>query len=580
MSSPVVDTARPPNAWTRIADVRRRDVVIILPLTALAALGCSLWLGPVAAGGWFVAICALLGISQLLCRWIAGHPNPDRRAEWGLAAFTFFYTAAYSLLPLMLVLTGRSNAIIAGMAIIGGVAISSTGEYVHSRRIGGAALAALFCVTVVTGFLRAGPEEWLGVTIAVIAVLSFFAYILQYAAHRERAERAVAAALVSAEAANAAKSAFLATMSHEIRTPLNGVLGMVQVMANDPLEPRQRERLEVLRQSGETLTVILNDILDLSRIEAGKMPLDSTPFALDQVVGPVVETFAPQAAAKGLVLETRVSDAASETLQGDAVRLRQIVGNLVSNAVKFTDAGEVRVEADWRDGLLVIMVRDTGPGIARDAAERLFGDFVQLDESATRRHGGTGLGLSICRKLARLMGGDIRLDSRPGEGSEFTVELPMARIAAGAEPATSRPSAQPPPVGSRALRLLAAEDNAVNRMVLSALLEPAGITPVFAVDGAAALEAWRTADWDVVLMDVQMPVMDGLEATRAIRGLEAEQGRARTPIIGLTANGMSHQKAEMTAAGMDGLVVKPIVVAELYEAINAAVEVPPLRAAS
>ncbi|MBP6877804.1 MAG: PAS domain S-box protein [Phenylobacterium sp.] len=371
-----------------------------------------------------------------------------------------------------------------------------------------------------------------------------------------------------ANAANVAKSAFLATMSHEIRTPLNGVLGMAQAMERDELSSRQRERLGVVRQAGETLLVLLNDLLDLSRIEAGRLELEDGVVDIVALMQGAQSTFGPLAAEKGLALELEVEPALKGVWGGDPTRVRQIVHNLISNAVKFTAEGWVRARALRRAGKLVIEVADTGPGIAAERQGALFQKFVQEDASTTRRYGGSGLGLAICRELTDLMGGTIAVASQPGAGASFTVVLPLVRAKAAPEPAPEAPALAP----AGDMRVLAAEDNPINRLVLKTLLSQVGVDLRCVEDGAAAVAAAQEGGWDVILMDVQMPVMDGPSAARAIREREAEQGLARTPIIALTANAMAHHEAEYLAAGMDVLVPKPVELERLIGAIAAVME--------
>ncbi|HEX4199424.1 MAG TPA: ATP-binding protein [Caulobacteraceae bacterium] len=387
--------------------------------------------------------------------------------------------------------------------------------------------------------------------------------------HEKRAELALAKARDDAEAANRAKSLFLATMSHEIRTPLNGVLGMAQAMAMDELTPLQRERLGVVHASGEALLAILNDVLDLAKIEAGKLEIEDIEFDLDEVARGAHQAFTAQANAKGLSFDLDIGDAQG-VYRGDPTRLRQILYNLVSNALKFTDRGEIRVTARWKDQRLALAVTDTGVGIPADRLEVLFNRFDQADASTTRRFGGTGLGLAICRELAEMMGGSIDVESTLGFGSTFTVALPLQRVGDG-KSSTALPAAPAPEdkACGLELRVLAAEDNTVNQLVLKTLLHQVGVDPVVVSNGAEAVAAWEDGDWDVILMDVQMPKMDGPTATRAIRELELSLGRRRTPILALTANVMSHQLAEYIAAGMDGHVAKPIQAARLFEALAA-----------
>ena len=402
---------------------------------------------------------------------------------------------------------------------------------------------------------RGEPETRLGVLVDIT--------------QRKKAEQALFAAIAEAEAANRAKSDFLATMSHEIRTPLNGVLGMARAMAADDLSPTQRERLEVVRQSGEALLALLNDVLDLSKVEAGKLELDVEPFDLVELAKGAHATFLGVAQAKGLSLELEVEDAARGTYLGDVTRVRQILSNLISNALKFTDHGGARVAIAARKKGFAIKVTDTGIGISPDGVARLFRKFEQADTSTTRRFGGTGLGLAICRQLAEMMNGRVRVASKLGAGTTFTVTLPLRKLE-GVASTPVTPAAEAEPTEPQVLRVLAAEDNKVNQLVLRTLLNQAGVEPTIVEDGLQAVEAWERGDWDVILMDVQMPVMDGPAAARTIRQREAVTGRALTPIIALTANVMSHQVREYEAAGMNGWVAKPIEVAQLFASLEGA----------
>ncbi|MHB8529205.1 MAG: ATP-binding protein [Caulobacteraceae bacterium] len=394
---------------------------------------------------------------------------------------------------------------------------------------------------------------------------------------RKRAERDLMLAKDAAEAANRAKSAFLATMSHEIRTPLNGVLGMAQAMAAEKLSGVQRGRLDVIRQSGEMLLAILNDVLDLAKIEAGKLVLEKGRFDIGELAQGALAAFAGVAKERGLAFELGVEADAVGVYLGDSTRVRQILYNLISNGLKFTKRGGVKVRVSRAEGSLVVQVSDTGIGITEKQLTRLFHKFEQADATTTRRFGGTGLGLAIGREHAELLGGAITADSVVGKGATFTVRLPIARVAeARARRAAAAVPANGPASSPRAgpVRVLAAEDNAINQLVLETLLKQAGFDLTVVADGAAALAAWEAGEWDVILMDVQMPEMDGPTAARLIRAREAATGRARTPIVALTANAMSHQVAEYMEAGMDGVVPKPIEVARLFAALEAALEPP------
>ena len=391
---------------------------------------------------------------------------------------------------------------------------------------------------------------------------------------RKGAERALIGAKEDAEAATRAKSAFLATMSHEIRTPLNGVLGMAQALAAGHLAPAQREQLEVIRQSGETLLTVLNDLLDLSKIEAGRLELEEAEFDIGTVAKSAYDAFSTIAAEKGLSFALAVTPAATGHYRGDATRVRQVLNNLISNALKFTESGGVAVTVARRRRAITLTVVDTGIGISPTQQAALFQKFAQADASTTRRFGGSGLGLAICRELTELMGGRVEVKSAEGQGSTFVATLPLPRVrrpVVAAVPAGKHAGlASPRSANGAALRVLAAEDNPMNQMVLKTLLEQFGIEPVIVGDGVDAVAAWEASDWDVILMDVQMPRMDGPTATRFIRERELAQRRPRTPIVALTANAMTHQVNEYLAAGMDGFVAKPIEVQRLYAALEAA----------
>jgi len=384
----------------------------------------------------------------------------------------------------------------------------------------------------------------------------------------------------AAEAANVLKSHFLANMSHEIRTPLNGVLTMAQIMAAaGDLAPEQRGRLEVIRQSGETLLTVLNDILDLSKIEAGRMELEDVEFDTAELAKRLEVIHSPAAVNKGLAFSVNMTAKAGGVRRGDPARLQQILNNLVSNAVKFTATGEVRVVVDGEgeDGGsgLRITVTDTGIGVPTDKLESLFQKFSQVDSSTTRRFGGTGLGLAICRELAQIMGGSVWAESIEGVGSTFFFTMPALRVrAAAAAAAAANPSPSAPAEAVEAasegpaLRILAAEDNPTNQLVLRTVMSMFGLEVEIVSDGAKAVEAWSRNRYDLILMDIQMPVMDGITATKTIRAAEVREGRPRMPIIALSANAMNHQVDEYLAAGMDMHVAKPIDLAKLREALS------------
>ena len=378
----------------------------------------------------------------------------------------------------------------------------------------------------------------------------------------------------AAEAANRLKSQFLANMSHEIRTPLNGVLGMAQAMEIDDLSPDQADRLRVIRDSGESLLQVLNHVLDISKIEAGKLDLCPVQFDVWTLVSGACATFAEAASAKGIGLDFAIAEEALGVWCGDEVRIRQVLLNLMSNAVKFTDQGQVRLDVERDEEGLSFAVRDSGVGIDEAHLPKLFQKFSQVDDSNTRRFGGTGLGLAICRELSTLMGGDIVVHSTPGAGSVFRLNLPLSFAGMELAETAADPVSmiRPTPLGDQPVRILAAEDNPANQKVLAALLAPLGARLTIVNNGLEVVEAWKKSGCDLVLMDIQMPEMGGVEASGRIRAAEIELGLPPVPIIALSANAMRHQVEEYLAAGMTAHVAKPIRLAELYAALRAALE--------
>ena len=400
----------------------------------------------------------------------------------------------------------------------------------------------------------------------------------------ERLAAELAEAVAAAQAASRAKSQFLANMSHEIRTPLNGVIGMTELLLRTSLTPAQHEYVETARLSGDALLGLVNNVLDLSKIEAGRVEIEAVPFALDTLIEEVVAPFREAALDRGVVIAVQLPNGVPRRLVGDPYRLRQVLTNLLGNAVKFTERGRVaiRVEVERAEGaaeagageagqvVLAFTVEDTGPGIPDDQQVRIFDAFAQADGTMTRRYGGTGLGLAISRHLCELMGGSISVRSTLGQGATFRFTARFATAAAGARISAAVSSASPGDAAEERCmdtRVLLVEDNRVNQQVALGMLARIGCAVETAANGREALERLAAASFDVVLMDCHMPEMDGFEATAAIRAREAVGGR-RTPIVALTANAIEGDRERCLAAGMDDYLAKPIRLADLRRVVE------------
>jgi signal transduction histidine kinase/DNA-binding response OmpR family regulator len=388
-------------------------------------------------------------------------------------------------------------------------------------------------------------------------------------------------AMRTALAASQAKSDFLANMSHELRTPMNGLLGMLDVTLDSALEEEQRENLETAQRSAYSLLALLNDILDLSKIEAGRMMVEKIPFPLRTVLDDCVKSFQPRAAQKKIALHFNIDAGAPKTVMGDPLRLRQIVTNLLSNAMKFTERGFVAVtvctqpvEDSPGSKQISVQVRDTGTGIEKDKLDTIFEKFTQADGSITRKYGGTGLGLAITKRLVELQDGQVTVESEPGVGSTFTITVPYQVIEAGAPDAGERAGEMPARAASHAdlpariPRILVVEDNVVNQRVVLAILRKKNYKMELAADGREALNLLEASEpFDLVLMDIQMPVLDGLETTRLIR---KEARWAALPILAMTAHAMTGDRERCLQAGMNGYISKPIQAAHLIATIERA----------
>jgi len=417
-----------------------------------------------------------------------------------------------------------------------------------------------------------GKQLWLECRILPIEIDGEGHILAQFVdlTERRQSEAELRQAKDKAEAANEAKSGFLAMMSHEIRTPMNGVMGMAQILMSSDLPAAERAYGAAILRSAESLLRVINDILDFSKIEAGKTELETIPFEPHRLVAETVDAFSRQAAAKGLALTSSVPTDIPPWFEGDPGRLRQILNNLVGNALKFTERGAVALALDWHGATgrpaLSLIVRDTGIGMSPAALAGLFSPFHQADASITRRYGGTGLGLSISKRLAELMGGDIAVDTTEGVGTSFTVTIPIA-VGAPA-PAGVRPAQGTNPRQAGHAHVLVVEDNPINQLVATEMLSKLGLRTTVAGDGAEAIRLLEQGPFDLVFMDSQMPTMGGFEAAGRIRAGEAGPAAAAVPIIALTANAMIGERENCLANGMDDYIAKPIILEELVALVE------------
>ncbi|MEQ8934876.1 MAG: ATP-binding protein [Amphiplicatus sp.] len=566
------------------AETRRRELKTRF---AIAVFGATILWGAESLSYAFLWFGSVV-VSQLIdMRAWASFRDPARRdeptrREWiALCASSAQATAIYSGFPvLMWHLWGAPGQIFA-MLWLSGALLHVTLHMHHERRTFLAAIIPHALYFLGLPFLALVTNAAPGRTGSAVILLAAFAYLghlaaafRQYRVFSEimRRERELALEMQAvAEEESRSKSTFLATMSHEIRTPMNGVLGMAEALENSDLSDEQAKKLRIIRESGDHLLSILNDILDFSKIEANRFEFEQAPFRLSDIARKVESLHSLKAREKGLEFSV-AAPVADPHRFGDAHRIMQILHNLVGNAVKFTNRGGVHIRIDaGADGadLCVIEIADTGIGMTPEQTAKIFDPFAQADTTTARRFGGTGLGLSIAEGLARSMGGSIRAVSELGHGSRFIVALPLPLAPADAGSSDTAPRNPVSAARPRSARILAAEDNAVNRAVLHALLAPMGHRIDFAEDGPGAIDAFRRDFYDLVLMDISMPEMDGVEAMNRLRAIEADRGDGvRAPVIAVSAHAMRQQIDDYLAAGFDGYVTKPVTADKLSAEIN------------
>jgi len=548
-------------AYAMVSLVRYRELKTRIALAAF--IGCTAWfvVPSIWPPLWFAAVLVTQALDWAVFRRFRLQQDwkPDRLYVVLCCATTVLGVTVYAAMSAYMWFYGGDVGRVFAMVQCAGGLLHVSLHMHHARPILISAVAphATYFLGLPV-FTAISTQNWqeLLVAIGCILYMSHLVVTVRQSSSTtgalQSARDAEKSARRKAEVASAAKSDFLAVVSHEIRTPMNAVISAANLLRRTRLDSQQREHVSMLIDAGDVLMGLLNDVLDFSKIEAGKMELESADMVVRDRLSTIVRLWEPRALANGVRLKMRIAPDVPAAVRTDPLRVQQILFNLMSNAVKFTHEGEIRIEASWTDGRLNMAVSDTGCGIPADRLGQIFNSFEQADVGTTRRYGGTGLGLAISRKLAELMGGSLSVQSVDGEGSTFTLSLPMTAV----ETAPAQPVRATGAGASLAGRsILAADDHEVNRRILQLLLEPHGCRLTLVENGAEALEAASGQRFDAILMDMQMPVMDGLEATRRIRTGEIN---GDTPVIALTANALDVHRAAWDAAGVHAFLTKPI----------------------
>ena len=551
-------------------DARSRQWVVRSGIGLIIALSFFTMTGALFATGWLAFYCLLqlieVRVFKRRPRTLDGAPGEVWC--WAAVAFIAFNNFVFGAFAVRQAVGGAEHGLVGAALLIAGAIVNGVIVSAGSRHLTWASIGPqILCfIALALSMVSAGESGLLALQIGGASLLFVVAAIVA-SSQLEVKLRETEDGRRLAEAASVAKSQFLANMSHEIRTPLNGVVSMAELLSRSDLPAADREMVEIIRSSGDTLTSLLSDILDMSRIEAGEITLEQQPYPLGDVLRATCALFSLRAQEKNVRLILDLPREVDRMVTGDGGRVRQVLNNLVSNAVKFTSAGTVTVSAACvGEDRVRLTVSDTGIGFDTEGGVDVFGRFQQADGTITRRFGGSGLGLAISRDLVGLMGGSLECSSVPGLGSRFSVELPFLR--ADQPVAEGQASVSDAEAVQASVRVLVADDHPTNLKVVGLILEQVGVEVVAVEDGAQAVAAFSASVFDVVLMDMQMPVMDGLTAIGHIRRIEAAAGQARTPIAVLSANAMAEHVAAALEAGADTHISKPFKPALLLETVE------------